>query len=115
MSSEPGFIKCPQCGELDERRLTCKCGYRQGARGESPAVVGKKPILLRILPGGVRWFFVLLGLGAIYWGYQEYRIGASARMEPTELDLAALEAGDNPPQNHIRLGEHWRLYADIIY
>jgi hypothetical protein len=116
MSSESGFIKCPHCGEFDERRLHCKCGYRMETRGSSQTVPAlKKPFLLRLFSSGVRWFIAIVGLGVAYLGYEEYRVGASARKDATDVDLADLETGANPPQNHVRLGEHLRLYADIIY
>ena len=37
-----GFSKCPQCGSLEERRMTCECGYVAGQ--EFPKVAMPEPI-----------------------------------------------------------------------
>src|SRR5262249_21346699 len=48
-------------------------------------------------------------------GYQEYKVGKGATEQPQEIDLAKLEAGEKPAQNHIRIGKHLRHYSNLIY
>jgi hypothetical protein len=62
-----------------------------------------------------RLFLLLIGIAVFVWGAQEYWVSRGASEQPQDVDLAKLEAGERPSQNHIRLGKHLRLYPSLIY
>jgi hypothetical protein len=112
------FIRCPKCGELDERRSQCRRGYSSAAAAAAAAA----PVQRRSAPGclaaiGGRVALLLLVISAVvfYLGYQEYSVSKGATEQPEDVDLAKLEAGEKPAQNHIRIGKHLRLYDELIY
>jgi len=54
--------------------------------------------------------------GAIsYFGVREYRVSNDAAPHPVEVDLAELEAGRPPGDNHIRIGRHVAAYPATVY
>lgn len=117
------FIRCPKCGEFDEKRTQCRCGYSAAAAAaavaskrqqaqQSPGCLG---VLARAVGGWVRGLLLLVSAGLIIWGYDQYTVSQGAAEQPQEIDLAKLEAGDQPGQNHIRIGKHIRLYPNLIY
>ncbi|MBT7298351.1 MAG: hypothetical protein HN849_02500 [Victivallales bacterium] len=61
--------------------------------------------LLLIIGGGVLAFF----------GFQEYRVGAGAAAQPVAVELAELEAGEELPNVHAKIGEHLCLYSAAVY
>jgi hypothetical protein len=53
---------------------------------------------------------VIIGACLIWFGIQEYRVGAGASTEPVPVKLADLEAGTPLLDNHIRIGLHHCMY-----
>jgi hypothetical protein len=60
---------------------------------------------------------VLIGLGCaiVFWGFQEYRVSEGTSTEPVAVELDKLEAGDELPNNHIKIGEHIGVMGGVIY
>jgi hypothetical protein len=107
-----GFYKCPQCGTVEtERRTRCACGYTYKPAGLAAAP--PKPRGRRIIGCSV-WLF-LIPLGLIIYGYHEYRLSEGASAEPVPVEIADLEAGKRPAQNHIRIGKHSPVWDQCIY
>jgi hypothetical protein len=113
------FIRCPKCGEFDERRTQCRCGYSAADTPAAPARPAdtEQP---RVSKGGGTFgcggcLLLLVGIGVFVWGAQEYWVSRGATEQPEDMDLAKIEAGERPSQNHIRLGKHLRLYPSLIF
>jgi hypothetical protein len=111
------FIRCPKCGEFDESRTQCRCGYSAAAAAATAAPARpadtEKPPARKGGTGGC--LLLLIGIGVFVWGAQEYWVSRGASEQPEDVDLAKLEAGERPGQNHIRLGKHLRLYPSLIF
>jgi len=60
--------------------------------------------------------FAALFIGAIivYFGFQEYKVSRGTTPEPQKVDLAKLEAGEWPENNHILIGEHAAFYDFVV-
>jgi hypothetical protein len=60
---------------------------------------------------------LLCGIGGAvtYWGWSEWQVGTKSSAEPVSVDLARLEAGERPPDNHIKLGPHHACYYSTVY
>ncbi len=58
---------------------------------------------------------VVLGAMFAYFGVQEFRVSQGTSVEPVDVELASIEAGDSSENNHIRLGEHFAVYAGSVY
>jgi hypothetical protein len=58
---------------------------------------------------------MVLGGVAIYFGYQEYAVGAGATAEAQQADLSKLEQGGELESTHVRFGDHLRLYYGQVY
>lgn len=50
-----------------------------------------------------------------FFGVQEFRVSSTATVDPIEIDLAAVERGETPTNNHWRLGEHIAVYGACVY
>jgi hypothetical protein len=50
-----------------------------------------------------------------FMGGQEFLVGHGASSEPVAVELARLEAGEAPPNNHLLVGEHVALYPACVY
>jgi hypothetical protein len=57
---------------------------------------------------------IVLGGVLLYFGFQEFRVSADSSAEPVAVSLADLEKGNPPPNNHIRIGPHVRLYGGSV-
>lgn len=54
---------------------------------------------------------IMVGGGALaYFGYEEFRVGAGASATPVHVELASLESGTPPPDNHLEIGPHWAIF-----
>ncbi|HUT10336.1 MAG TPA: hypothetical protein VMY42_07565 [Thermoguttaceae bacterium] len=64
-----------------------------------------------------RFLMVLIvGGGAlVFFGGREYLVSSGASSDPVEVDLAKLEAGETPENNHVKIGEHVSLYPASVY
>jgi len=58
---------------------------------------------------------IVIGGCVIFAGVQEYRVGKDSSADPVDVPLADLEGGKALPDNHIRIGEHHRIYATSVY
>jgi hypothetical protein len=71
--------------------------------------------LMRFIDALPLWWVFIIGCGGVIWGSSEYRVARGTSAEAVDVDLAALEEGGEPPQNHIRIGPHMRVYPGAIY
>ncbi|MFP4140472.1 MAG: hypothetical protein ACLFVH_08135 [Phycisphaerae bacterium] len=58
---------------------------------------------------------MVLGGVLIYFGYQEYAVGAGAGSQPKRVDLAGIEQGGKLDNTHVQFGDHMRLYYGLVY
>lgn len=60
---------------------------------------------------------IILGIVLGIYAWRESRVGTGAGASPTpvDADLAALERGEEPPDLHLRIGEHMALYPAAVY
>jgi hypothetical protein len=58
---------------------------------------------------------IIGGLVLAYFGVQEYRVSMGTSAEPMAVDLAALEGGETPDNNHILIGQHVADYDGCVY
>ena len=58
---------------------------------------------------------VIIGGCLIWFGIQEYRVGADASTVPVPVELADLEAGKPLPDNHIRIGLNHCMYGSVVF
>jgi len=65
--------------------------------------------------GTAGWILLIAGGCLIWYGIQEYQVGADASAEPVDVDLAALEAGEPLADNHIKIGLHHSLYNSSVF
>ncbi|MBX3432332.1 MAG: hypothetical protein KF847_03180 [Pirellulales bacterium] len=63
----------------------------------------------------LKFAMVVLGGVLAWWGVQEYRVSNKATDEPIAVDLAQIEAGTIPDNNHWKLGEHFAIYNASVY
>ncbi len=63
----------------------------------------------------VGWILLIVGGCLIWYGIQEYQVGADASPEPVDVDLVALEAGEELPDNHVKIGLHHSLYYSSVF
>jgi hypothetical protein len=63
-----------------------------------------------------RLIIVLIVVGGIllYFGYEEYNVGANATVDPARVDLARLEQGKELESTHVEFGDHLKLYGGVI-
>lgn len=61
------------------------------------------------------WVLLIAGGYLIWYGVQEYQVGSDASPDPVGVDLAALEAGEPLPDNHVRIGVHHALYNSSVF
>lgn len=64
-----------------------------------------------------RLLLVVATIGGVlgYTGYEEYTASQGASPEPTYVDLAELEQGSIPENNHLVIGPHWRIYFGSVF
>ena len=58
---------------------------------------------------------VALGGFLVDHGWQEYELAQGATEEPIPVSLSEIEAGQVPSNPHLALGEHWRMYQELVY
>lgn len=111
------FHKCPECGNVTlERRTKCACGFKvEEPPKERPKPLGFRGRLLRFVDSRSQVVLVLIGLGLLYYGYEKYQVSRDTTTEPLAVELAQLESGERPMNNHLRIGEHFRLYLFAFY
>lgn len=77
---------------------------------------GFKGWLLRFLDGKSRFWLVIIGLFASFYGWREWSVSGHATKTPLPIELSAIEAGERPTNNHLLIGDHLRLYEySLIY
>jgi hypothetical protein len=74
-----------------------------------------RSMLMRFIDALPVWLVLIFGLGGVGWEVEEYRVAHGTSADAVDVDLAALEKGGEPPQNHIRIGPHVRVYQALIY
>ena len=57
---------------------------------------------------------IVIGGCLIYFGILEYQVGSDASADPVDIELVDLEAGEPPPDNHIRIGLHHCMYNSSV-
>ncbi|MCP4347508.1 MAG: hypothetical protein GY795_18540 [Desulfobacterales bacterium] len=64
-----------------------------------------------------RIFLIMIagGIGACYLGYNEFVVAKGTTEIPVEVELADMEKGTVPENNHMKIGRHLRLYPASIY
>jgi hypothetical protein len=73
---------------------------------------------MRILGRLVMVVGVLLciGGGVLAWeGWKEKKLAANSTPNAVSVDLAQLEAGSSPNNNHVKIGPHYAYYRDMVY
>ena len=66
--------------------------------------------------GRSRFWLVIIGLGALFFGWREWSVSGHATKTPLPIELSAIEAGKRPTNNHLLIGDHLRLYEySLIY
>ncbi|MDB2687479.1 hypothetical protein N9Y42_09740 [Mariniblastus sp.] len=55
------------------------------------------------------------GLVLAYFGVQEYRVSMGTSTEPLAIELAAIEGGEIPSCNHLKVGKHVADYVGCVY
>jgi len=65
----------------------------------------------------IRFILAMMCGGAFlaYTGWQEFELSKGASEVPAEVTLAQLEAGEVPENPHLRIGEHWAMYQELVY
>ena len=59
---------------------------------------------------------LIIGGGFLaFFGLQEYRVSMGTSAEPVQIDLAKVEAGETPTNNHWLIGEHAADYWGCVY
>lgn len=92
--------------------MRCSCGYARTPTPTAPAAPKSRTKFQ--LPGCFVQLLLLGSLGLVVYGCDEYRVGRGAAAEPVPVDLADLEAGKLPTQNHVRIGRHVPIYDRAI-
>jgi hypothetical protein len=67
-------------------------------------------ILVRAVLG-----IICLGGVLCYIGYREYLVSKDTSEEPQPVHLVQLEHGMEPPNNHIKIGDHFAVYDGLVY
>lgn len=64
-----------------------------------------------------RLALVVMVLGGVlaFFGGQELLLALASSSTPVEVELADLENGAEPPDNHLLVGPHWRVYGGLVY
>lgn len=65
--------------------------------------------------GYVKILLVAGGCVLGWMGIQEYRVSRGTSAEPQLVDLAKLESGSAPGNNHLKIEKHWAVYPAAIY
>ena len=55
------------------------------------------------------------GLVLAYFGIQEFRVSHGGSSEPTSTELATIEKGSAPANNHVEIGPHYAIYGGSVY
>ena len=65
----------------------------------------------------IRIRLALVGVGSVlvWQGWVDYGASRSVSADPVPCDLAALEAGRSPPDEHVEFGRHLAAYGEAIY
>jgi hypothetical protein len=63
----------------------------------------------------VRIVLVLFGAFLATLGWSEYGLLQKSSAQPVPVELRQLEAGDPPPNLHLAIGHHWKLWPELIY
>jgi hypothetical protein len=58
---------------------------------------------------------IVIGGVLVFIGGREWFVSRGATAEPAAVDLAALERGETPGNNHMRIGRHVALYPEAIF
>jgi hypothetical protein len=58
---------------------------------------------------------IFVGIGLCVYASHEYTLSAGSAGEPVDVELLDIENGRIPKSPYIRLGPHYRFYADILY
>jgi hypothetical protein len=74
-----------------------------------------KQLKIAVLLIVVGCFLFISGMIAFAIGMAEKSAAAGASMESVDVDLAKLEAGAMPPDNHLKIGPHYACYRDMVY
>jgi hypothetical protein len=117
---------CPNCDHVLTLTETAEgwcdnCGKKLPAsaisaeRDPARAAAAPRPRGRSVLRGRFGLWLLLLSGAFCVWGYNEYKLSRDARAEPETVDLAKLESGQVPTQNHVQIGSHVRLYPYLIY
>ncbi|MAG33166.1 MAG: hypothetical protein CL908_19990 [Deltaproteobacteria bacterium] len=63
----------------------------------------------------VHILLIVGGLFAGFLGYQELGLAQQASALPQPIELVDLESGQAPPNIHVQLGHHWKVWDELIY
>jgi len=65
----------------------------------------------------MRLVLALIVIGGVvaFLGWQEYAVASGCSAEPVTTELAKLEQGGTPENNHIQIGAHQRFYDATVY
>jgi len=59
---------------------------------------------------------LIVGGGVLAWfGFQELLLNSGSSSQAVEVDLAELESGQSPGDNHLKIGEHLAVYPGCVY
>lgn len=54
------------------------------------------------------------GTFLVHHGWREYQFARGASEQPMEISLSEIEAGALPTNPHLRIGDHWRMYQELV-
>ena len=58
---------------------------------------------------------IIGGIFMLVYGFQEYRVSSGTTGEPNQVDLAQIESGQIPENNHLAIGRHSAIYPAVVY
>lgn len=68
-----------------------------------------------IIENKARWFILAIGTGLSISALVDMRVSSNAAYQPTVFEMADLESGTNPSDNHIQIGEAVLVFQAAEY
>jgi hypothetical protein len=125
-------VKCPSCKNMYTAGPpgTMGTGPALAPRAPAPPVpagTGKTPpqgFLLRFMDriGSMAWktlaassfFLFMFGVVPLVFAWSEWSVSSTSTVDPLAMDLAELEKGTTPQNNHVKIGPHTGCYFATV-